>query len=188
VGEESYSPGEEEYVARLARLQAGDPRVILVWPRDAHEAAAVAVEAKTLRELVPVFFGPAASAPSTLTLAGEAGTGIRAVTLRLPVADDLWDHDPLTPVIRDFRREMQGATGRQPTAEAAGAWDAVRLLVSVVEALGTDRAAIRSGIEATSEYLGASGVIAFGPRQRDGLDKRAYIVARGEGQRWRLPP
>lgn len=188
VGEEVYAPGEEEHAERLARLQANDPRVILAWVRDPHEAAAVALEAKSVRDLVPVFFGPAASAPSTLALAGEAGTGMRTVTLRLPVAEDLWDHDPLTPVIRDFRRELQAKTGRPPTAEAAGAWDAVRLLVAVLEQSGLNRTAIRDGLEGTTDYLGASGAISFGPRQHDGLDKRAFIVARGEGQRWRLPP
>lgn len=188
VGEETYTPGEEEYVERLTRLQAGDPRVILAWVRDPHEAAAIAMEARTIKDLVPVFFGPAASAPTTLSLAGEAGTGMRTVTLRLPVADDLWDHDPLTPVIRDFRRELQAKTGRPPTAEAAGAWDAVRLLVTVLERSGLDRAAVRNGLEGTSEYLGASGAITFGPKLHHGLDKRAFIVARGEGQRWRLPP
>ncbi|MCC7368238.1 MAG: ABC transporter substrate-binding protein [Chloroflexi bacterium] len=188
VAEESYAPGEEDHAERLQRLQAADPRVILAWAGDAHEAAAIALEAKTVKDLVPVFFGPAASAPSTLTLAGEGGNGVRTVTLRLPVADDLWDHDPLTPVIRDFRREMVAKTGRQPTSEAAQTWDAARLLVSVVERVGTDRAAIRDALEGTRDYVGASGAVTFGPRQHDGLDKRAFIVARGEGQRWRLPP
>jgi branched-chain amino acid transport system substrate-binding protein len=188
VGEEVYAPGEVDHAERLARLHATDPRVILAWVRDPQEAAAVAVEARTVRDLVPVFLGPAASAPATLSLAGEAGNGIRTVTLRLPVADDLWDHDPLTPVIRDFRRELQAKTGRAPTAEAAGAWDAVRVLVTVLEQSGLERAAIRNGLEATTDYVGASGMISFGPRQHDGLDKRAFIVARGEGQRWRLPP
>jgi branched-chain amino acid transport system substrate-binding protein len=193
VGEELYAPGEEEHAQRLARIQAAEPRVILAWPRDPHEAAAIAREAAKVPGLVPVFLGPAAASPTTLPLAGDAAAVVRTVTLRLPVSDDLWDHDPLTPVIRDFRREIEARTGRPPTAEAAGAWDAVRLIVAALErptappGLPT-RAALRDALEATTDYAGASGLISFGPRRHDGLDRRALIVARSEGRRWRLPP
>lgn len=193
VGEELYAPGEEEQTQRLARLQAGEPRVILAWPRDAHEAAAIARESAKVPNLVPVFLGPAASSPTTLAQAGDTAAVVRTVTLRLPVADDLWDHDALTPVIRDFRREIQARTGRPPTPESAGAWDAVRLIVATVErptasAGPPSRAALRDGLEATTDYVGASGLIAFSSRRHDGLDRRALVVARSEGRRWRLPP
>jgi branched-chain amino acid transport system substrate-binding protein len=193
AAEEQYPPGEEEHTQRLARLQTAEPRVILAWPRDAHEAASIAKEAARVPNLVPVFLGPAAASPSTLALAGDTAAVVRTVTLRLPVSDDLWDHDPLTPVIRDFRREIQARTGRPPTPESAGAWDAVRLIVTALErpraATGPPtRATLRDGLEATTDYVGASGLIAFSSRRHDGLDRHALIVARSEGRRWRLPP
>lgn len=197
ASEEVYAPGAEAHAQQLARLQAGDPRVILAWPRNPEEAAAIIRESTQVRDLVPVFLGPAASHPETLMLAGDAGASVRTLTLRLPVTDDLWDHDALTPVIRDFRRELQARTGRPPTSEAAAAWDAVRLLVATIESRppsgslsgsSPSRATIREGLEATTDYLGATGTIAFGPGRHDGLDRRALIVARSEGRRWRLPP
>lgn len=193
VGEELYSPGDEEHTQQLARLQAAEPRVILAWPRDAHEAAAIARESASVPNLVPVFLGPAASSPTMLGLAGDAAGVVRTVTLRLPVSDDLWDHDALTPVIRDFRRELQARTGRPPTAEAAGAWDAVQLIVATLERpraspTALTRATIRDGLEATTDYPGVSGAITFSARRHDGLDRRAFVVARSEGRRWRLPP
>lgn len=193
ASEEQYPPGEDEHVQRLARLQTAEPRVILAWPRDAHEAASIAREVARVPNLVPVFLGPAAASPSTLALAGDNAAVVRTVTLRLPVSDDLWDHDPLTPVIRDFRREIQARTGRTPTPESAGAWDAVRLIVATLErprspAGPPTRASIRDGLEATTQYVGASGLITFSSRRHDGLDRQALIVARSEGRRWRLPP
>jgi branched-chain amino acid transport system substrate-binding protein len=188
VGEEAYAPGADEQAQALTRLQASDPRVILAWPRDADEAAAIARDAGKVQGLVPVFLGPGASGPTTLSLAGDAAPVVRTVTLRLPVADDLWDHDALTPVIRDFRRELQARTGQPPTPEAAASWDAARLLVTALEHGGTTRAALRDGVETTTEYLGASGTISFNARRHDGLDRRAFVVARSDGRRWRLPP
>jgi branched-chain amino acid transport system substrate-binding protein len=193
VSEDAYAPGEEDHLQRLVRLQAAEPRVILAWPRDSHEAAAIAREAGKSSNLVPVFVGPGGASLATLDEAGDAAAVVRTVTLRLPVADDLWDHDALTPVIRDFRREMQNRTGRPPTAEAAGAWDAVHLIVGALErsqpagALPT-RASVREGLESTTDYAGASGLISFRSRNHSGLDRRALIVARSEGRRWRLPP
>jgi branched-chain amino acid transport system substrate-binding protein len=188
VAEEEYPPGDEEYAPRLGRLQANDPRVILAWPRDATEAGAIAQEAAKVRDLVPVFLGPAAANSRTLAAAGDGAAVVRTVTLRLPVADDLWDHDPLTPVVRDFRREIQARTGRVATADAAGAWDAVRLIAAVVERVGPGRLAVQAALESTTDFLGVSGSITFNPRRHDGLDRRSFIVARSEGLRWRLPP
>lgn len=188
VGEEQYAPGEADVAPSLTRLQASGPSVILAWPRDRHEAAAIARDAARVRDLAPVFLGPAAADANTLTLAGDGAAVVRTLTLRLGVADDLWDHDALTPVIRDFRRELQARTGRPPTPEAAAAWDALRLVVATLERSGASRMALRDGLEATTEYLGASGAVSFNARRHDGLDRRAYVVARADARRWRLPP
>ena len=193
VAEEAYAPGDEAHAQRLVRLQAAEPRVILAWPRAADEAAAIARDAGKLPNLVPLVLGPAAASPTTLTLTGEGAAVVRTVTLRLPVSDDLWDHDALTPVIRDFRRELQDRTGASPTPEAAGAWDAVRLIVAALERPTASRAeptraSVRDNLEATTDYLGASGLITFASRRHSGLDRRALIVARSEGRWWRLPP
>jgi branched-chain amino acid transport system substrate-binding protein len=188
VGEEQYAPGESDVAPSLARLQASGPSVILAWPRDRHEAAAIAREAGRVRDLVPVFLGPAAADPTTLTLAGDGAAVVRTLTLRLGVTDDLWDHDALTPVIRDFRREIQARTARPPSPEAAAAWDALRLVVATLERSGASRTALRDGLEATTDYLGASGTISFNSRRHDGLDRRAFVVARSDARQWRLPP
>ena len=188
VGEEQYAPGSEDFAPGLARVQAGNPSVILAWPRDSHEAAAIVRDAGKARDLAPIFLGPAAATPSTLTLVGDGAAVVRTLTLRLGVADDLWDHDALTPVIRDFRRELQAQTGRVPTAEAAAAWDAVRLIVATLEQVAPTRTAIRDALEGTGDYLGASGTISFTTRRHDGLDRRAFVVARSDARRWRLPP
>jgi branched-chain amino acid transport system substrate-binding protein len=188
AAEELYAPGDPNQGPRLSRLQAAGPRAILAWPRDAHEAVDVARAAATVTALAPLFLGPAAADPTTLALAGGAAAGVRAVTVRLAVADDLWDHDPLTPVVRDFRRELQARTGRPPTTESAAAWDAVRLVVTTAERTGASRSALRDGLEGTTEYLAASGTVTFGPGRHDGLDRRAFVVARADGRRWRLPP
>jgi branched-chain amino acid transport system substrate-binding protein len=188
AGEEQYPPGEDNLAPSLARLQAGNPSVILAWPRDYQEAATIARDASRARDLAPVFLGPAASHPSTLTQAGDGVVGVRTLTLRLGVADDLWDHDALTPVIRDFRRELQARIGKPPTPEAAATWDAVRLIVATLERVGPTRMALRDALESTSEYLGASGSISFDARRHTGLDRKAYVVARADARRWRLPP
>lgn len=187
VAEEQYPPGDEALAPRLARLQSAEPQVILAWPRDAREAATIVEDAVTVSGLPPLFLGPAATRD---TLAPERDLAIpaRAVTLRLAVADDLWDHDPLTPIVRDFRRELTARTGRPPSTDAAMAWDAMRVLVAAIEQAGPSRAAIRDALEAQTDFPGASGPIGFTTSQHEGLDRRALVIARAEGRRWRLPP
>ena len=188
AAEELYPPGQNDFAGALARLQATDPQVILAWPRDSHDAATIARDAGKLPVLAPIYFGLSASGPTTLAQAGDGAPVVRTLTPRLAVADDLWDHDALTPIVRDFRREIQLRTGRPPTAEAAGAWDAVRLIVRTIEQTQPTRFALRDALEATTDYPGVTGAITFGARRHDALDRRAYVVARSEGRRWRLPP
>lgn len=188
VAEESYPPGEEEYGPRLSRLLAENPRVILGWPRSSQEAADIARYARAIPGLVPVFLGPGAANDDTLTTAGDASNGLRTALLRLQVSDDLWDHDALTPVVRDFRRELELRTRRAATAEAAGAWDAVRVIVEALDGTTGTRAAARDALESLSGFPGASGPISFGRERHAGLDRTAVVIARADSRRWRLPP
>lgn len=187
-----YPPGAEQLGPFLAQLQAASPNVILGWPRDAEETAAIAEAAATTAGLAPIFLGPGATvettAPATPSPGADSRFRLRAVALRLAVSDDLWDHDPLTPAVRDFRREMTHQTGRPPSVDAALAWDAVRVLVDAVERSSPARMAVRDALEQVEDFPGASGAISFAARQHEGLDRRALVVARAEGRRWRLPP
>lgn len=185
--EETYGLGETDLSDSLGRLAEAAPEQIIGWPRDAGDAANLARAAASRAPRSRLYLGPAAGNDGFIAQAGPSIVEPRAVTVRLLVADDLVDVDPLTPAIRDFRRAYRLRFGTNPTSSAALSWDAVRLVVDAVERSGTDRAAVREALETTRSYAGATGAIAFNARH-DGLDRTAFVIAQATSGGWRLPP
>ena len=188
VAEESYGPGEADLDEPIGRLLSAGAEQIVAWPRDARDAAAVARAAGTRMPRQRLYLGPPAATDAFLVLGGEAAVGARVVAPRLTLADDLWDHDPATPVARDFIRAFRLRHGEQPSPAAAAGWDVVRLLVEAVERSAPTRPALRDALEATSSFSGANGTIRFDASDHTGLDSRAFMVARVVSGGWRLPP
>jgi len=188
AGEEIYQPGTTDLGRRAAALQSAGAQAILAWPNDTRGAAGLVSQVAGRPERASVFLGPAAADPKSLGPVGDAGDGLHAVVSRLRVADDLWDHDPLTPVIRDFDRAYRLRFGTAPDDRSAAAWDAVQVLVQAIRQGQVSRTSIRANLERITDLSGVSGPIAFSPAQHVGLDRRAYVVARAAGGRWRLPP
>jgi len=188
VAEEEYNLAEESFGDRLARLSTAGAQQIVGWPREASDAASLARAAVERAPRAQLFLGPAAATTSFLTLAGEAGPGSWVVVVRLQVVDQLWDEDPLTPVVRDFRRAYRLRFEHDPPAAAAPAWDAIRLVAQALGVSGLDRSGLRDTIESTRAFVGAAGAIAFEPGRHTGLDQHAFLVARAVRGGWRIPP
>ena len=188
TGEEIYPPGATDLSPRSARLVEAGAQAILAWPGDARGAAALVTQIGTRPERASIFLGPAASDPKTLGLVGDGGDGLHAVMSRLGVADDLWDHDSLTPLIRDFDRAYRLRYGALPDDRSAAAWDAVQVLARALSQGQASRASVRTNLERITDLSGVSGPITFSSSQHQGLDHRAFVVARAAGGRWRLPP
>ncbi len=187
VAEESYSLVELDLSERVARLVTAGAEVIVGWPRAADDAAVIA-KAMHRAPRARLYLGPPAATDRFLTLAGETARGVRTPTVRLQIAGDLWDHDPLTPVIREFARTYEVAYGYAPSTDAATAWDAARLLIAAIERDGANRAAIGRSLERITDFPGASGPIDFSADDHEGLDRRAPLVARVVAGGWRIPP
>jgi branched-chain amino acid transport system substrate-binding protein len=188
VAEDSYPLEDDRFGERLARLNASGAQQIVGWPAgtsDATELARAGAETATLARLN---LGPGASERDFPRQAGDAASGLRAPVSRLLVSNDLWDHDPLTPTVRDFARAFRLRYSREPTPRAAGGWDAARVIVEGIGRSGLGRQGLRAAIEETVGTVGATGFISFGPQNHDGLDERSLIVARASPTGWRLPP
>lgn len=189
VGDEIYPAGGDGLAARYRRLQTRGAQVVLAWPHDARTAAALVGQLGVLSNWVPLYLGPAAVDPTTLAQVGEAADGIRSVTSRLRVADDLWDHDAMTPVVRDFSRAFRLRFGAAPDDESAAAWDAVHLIAAGLQQQPSpSRQGVRDALEKMTDRPAVSGPITFSQARHTGLDDRAFVVSRAVAGRWRLPP
>ena len=185
---EVYPLGDGTLAARHARLKAAGAQVIVGWPHDTRGTVALLAQLRPVPDRLLLFLGTAAADPKALALDGGTIDGLHTVTPRLGVVDDLWDHDAMTPLIRDFTRAYRQRFGSAPDDDAAAAWDAVQLVGRAITQAGPSRDRVRDALEGTSELTGVSGAIAFSPSSHTGLDRRAFVVARSAEGRWRLPP
>ena len=95
--------------------------------------------------------------PQLATAAGEATTGLSVVTFWVPQSPD--------SASRAFVRAFRAIAHTDPHASQALTYDALRLLITAVQHVGTSNQAVRGYLEslgrARPPYRGVTGPIAF---------------------------
>jgi branched-chain amino acid transport system substrate-binding protein len=166
VAFESFTRDEPmEYRDRLSRIAASNPDVLYL-PNDSERVEAQILQARER------------GVKATL-LGGDTWDLERY--LALPECDGAyvghqWHPDLDTPEARRFRELFSRAYGKTPKITAAMTYDAIALVLSVIERKGSlDSSSIREGLAATRDFTGATGTIRFvdGPNP-----ERKVVIAR----------
>jgi branched-chain amino acid transport system substrate-binding protein len=117
--------------------------------------------------------------PKYIELAGSASEGDRMPATKLLVAAALPDSDPQKAVIQEFIRLYQekGYDKQFPINTHSGyAWDAIMIVANAMKQVGTDKAALRSAIENTTNYIGVSGIYNITPADHNGLNTSSMVM------------
>lgn len=174
VAFESFTRDEPlEYRDRLARIAASKPDVLYL-PNDSERVEAQILQARE-------------RGVSATLLGGDTWDLERY--LALPECDGAyvahqWHPDLDTPEARRFRELFSTTYGKTPKITAAMTYDAIGLVLSVIEREGSlDSSAIRDGLAATRNFTGATGTISFldGPNP-----ERSVVIAHISGGRSKL--
>ena len=174
VAFESFARDEPlDYRARLDRIAAADPDVLYL-PNDGERVEVQIVQARER------------GVDATL-LGGDTWDLERFG--RLPQSDGSyiahqWHPDLDTQEARRFRELFTKTYGKTPKITAAMTYDAIALVLSVIERQGSlDSSAIRDGLAATRDFTGATGTIHY----PDGPDpERSVVIARISGGKSQL--
>ena len=188
VAEEAYPAGSEPAPDAVGRIAFAGAQAVVGWPSEVGEAAALVRAAVERARGVTLYLGPLAATPAFLARVGEGADDVRSIGPRLAMPDYLWDDDPLTAPTRQLLRTFRQRFGATPSVAAATAWDAVRLIATAISRSGADRTSLRDAIGRTEDFSGASGPITLSGGRRNGMDGRAFVVARAERGAWVLPP
>jgi branched-chain amino acid transport system substrate-binding protein len=95
-----------------------------------------------------------------------------------------WHPDADTPEAKRFRADFQKTYGKAPKITTAMTYDAVKLILSVIERVGSFEASrVRDGIAATREFTGVTGTVRFSAGSEP---ERAVAIARITGGQSRL--
>ena len=118
---------------------------------------------------------------------GDAAEGVRLPAGSLLVAEKLPAEDPQRPVVVDYNRTYEEATGDTVSTFGGHAYDGLMILVDAIERAGsTDSRAIRDAIEETEGFMGTAGRVTMSEDDHLGLDFTAFRMIEIRDGDWAL--
>jgi branched-chain amino acid transport system substrate-binding protein len=170
VAEQSYSGGDTEFRPQLTAIKKVQPEVLFV-PGFYTDVGQIANQARELGLDVPLVGGDGWDSPVVIEIGGKAIENSY-------FSDHYFVGDP-RPLVQNFVKAINARHGKNPEANAALGYDALKIFAAAVQRAGSvDRKAIRDQIAATSAYQGVSGEITMGP-ERDPIKPVAMIKIEG---------
>jgi branched-chain amino acid transport system substrate-binding protein len=172
AAEQKYNGGDKDFNAQLTAIKAANPEAIFV-PGYYTEAGLIALQARRLGILVPLFGGDGWESPKLVEIGGSAVEGTYYSTHYSP-------EDP-SPVIQNFVKKYRARFNDTPDAMAALGHDSALVLMDAVKRAGTTEGPkLRDAIAATKDLEGVTGRTTMDAK-RD-ASKPAVIVTIKNGQ------
>ena len=166
VGEQSYAGGDTEFRPQLTAIKQLKPQVLFV-PGFYNDVGQIANQARELGLDAPMVGGDGWDSPVVIEIGGKAIENSY-------FSDHYFVGDP-RPLVQNFVKAINSRHGKNPEANAALGYDALKIFAAAVQRAGSvDRKAIRDQIAATKNYQGVSGEITMGP-ERDPIKPVAMI-------------
>jgi branched-chain amino acid transport system substrate-binding protein len=154
VAEQSYSGGEAEFRPQLTAIKNARPEVLFI-PGFYTEVGQIAIQARDLGITLPLVGGDGWDSATLLEIGGKSMEG--------SYFSDHYFVGDARPLVQKFVAEYVRRHQKQPEANAALGYDALRIFVEAVRRAGSlDGKAIRDQIAATKDYQGVSGTITMG--------------------------
>ena len=154
VGEQSYSGGDTEFRPQLTTIRAASPQALFI-PGFYTEVGQIAIQVRDLGMNMPLVGGDGWDSPAVIQIGGKAVEG--------SYFSDHYFVGDTRPVVQTFVAEYRKRYNRNPEANAALGYDALKIFAQAMGRAGsTDRKAIRDQIAATKDYQGVSGTISMG--------------------------
>lgn len=152
VATTSYNTGDQDFSAQLTNVKGLNPDVIFA-PGNYGESALLIKQARDLGIDIPILGGDTWESPEFLSIGGSAVEGAVYST-------HFTAESPVTPASDEFLKEYKAKFNKEANAFAALGYDAYMVIIDAIEKAGVaDPIAIRDKIAATTDFVGATGII-----------------------------
>ncbi len=172
VASEAFLPDERDFRPTLVRVRDSKPDVLVLIAYYG-DAALIARQARDQGLAQTVVGVSSVYSPKLIELGG-------------PAVEGMYTHSPFSPVdprpeVQDFVRRFQARFHREPDAFNVYAYDAMIMAHAVISQFGTDRRAIRDGMEKVRDVPSVIfGRATFDPATRRVANPRyARLVVKG---------
>lgn len=171
VADETYPPEASDLTPQLTSIRAKNPQAIINWSIVPAQGL-IAGQIKQLGMNVQLYQSHGFGNKGYITPAAE---GVIFPAGRLLVIDDISPDDVQYGVLTSFKKEYEETFGEEVSTFAGHAYDALHMVIKTIEAQGTERDNIRSGLEST-HFVGTAGVFHMTPTDHCGLSDDAFVL------------
>lgn len=187
LAEESYGPRDSDMTPQLNRIKAVAGIEAVINPDIGQGPAIVTRNFRQLGMTVPLYLSHAAATLGYLNAVGPAGEGILIPGPSLLVAESLPDNDPQKPILIEYKRLFEAATGKQVDTFGGYAHDGLLLLVDAIKRAKTKEPnAVRNALETTKGFIGTVGEINMSPTDHLGIGLSSFRMLTVKGGQWTL--
>jgi len=175
VDEESFASTDTSMISQLTNIKFKDAQAVICWDTD-KASATVAQNMQTLQMTIPLFCSHGIATPAFITEAGDAANGVIFPAGKLLIVNSLPDSDLQKTTLKTYRDEYDAMYNASTLSAFGGhAYDALYIVTDALKgiseglSLSASRAALRDGIEETSNFIGISGIFTMSTTDHLGM-------------------
>ena len=181
VEDQTYGEKDTDITPQLTKIKSSPAQAILVFGTG-QPPAIVARNYQQLAMKQPLYTTHGQASTEFIRIAGKSSEGIRMPSPALLIASALPAADPQKKVSVDYAKEFETQAKMDVSTFGGYAHDALFMVVDAVKrAGGTDKQKLRDAIEATSGFVGVSGIYKMSPTDHMGLDVSAFRMVEVQG-------
>jgi len=190
VDNQRFDSTDTSMTSQLTHIQGTDTQVVVCWDTD-KASAIVAQNMKTLGMSIPLYCSHGIATPAFITEAGDAANGVIFPAGKLLILDNLSASDPQKTVLTNYKHDYLAMYNVSTLSTFGGhAYDALYLVIDSLKSmpeglnLSASRAAIRDGLETTSNFVGISGVFTMSPTDHLGMQAGSLALIKIVNGAW----
>lgn len=196
VADERYNSKDTSVTAQVLSVIAAAPDAVIIGASGTPGVGPV-LELRNQGYEGSIYINQGMANPDVLRVGKEGLNGVMLAVSPALVAEQLPDSNPLKPRALEYVAAYEGKYGEgSRSLFGATIWDAFLVFQNAVpDALakarpGTEafRAALRDGIEGTTELVGAHAVFTMSPTDHNGTDLRAETLVKVQDGKWVYVP
>lgn len=185
VADQKFSGEDSDMTAQLTNIQRTDAEVVICWTVGP-TAAIVTKNWKQLAMDIPLCQSPGAASKEFLKMAGRDAEGVIFPTPKVIVVDQIPDSDPQKEILMKYKNAYVERYRSEISKFGGNAYDAIKIVVEALEAVGDNSTEMRDYIENSIDYLGVIGRHNFSPQAHCGLTPDYVVVVQVVNGEWKI--
>lgn len=186
VADEIYGPKDTDMTPQLTKIKGLAPDAIVCWGTNPGPAV-IARNRVQLGMDTPLYMSHGVASGKFIELAGEAAEGLLLPAGRMIAVAQIEDGNAQKDVLSAYVADYTARFSVAPSTFGGYAYDALALIKAAIETSGSaEPQAIRDALEATTGFVGATGVFNFSPEDHNGLDPTSFVMVAIENGGWKV--